>query len=152
MVFRSRPKGTFTWLSQVFCMGLNAELRSECQSVLELIMTVSPSYPARALLEGVLLFNAGRFQEASEKLSEMVKRDPEYYTARALLYESLNALDNPDWVDHARALAALNHEEFSPIARERLIENGHDLEDGGTHEHAQATGAYQHGYGLLVRV
>jgi thioredoxin-like negative regulator of GroEL len=152
MAFRPRPIGTFAWLGQVFCLGVQAGLRSESQSVLELIMTVSPSYPGRPLLEGMLLFNSGRFQEASEQLSEMVKRDPEYYSARVLLFECLHAMNNPDWVEHARALAALDNEEVSALARRRLVESGHEADVDDTHEHAPATSAHQHAHGFLVRV
>jgi Bacterial type III secretion protein (HrpB1_HrpK) len=149
------PPGTFGWLAQVFNVAAGAKLVAEGQAIIELICAVAPQYRGRALLEGLLLHHTERYQEASELLADVVNADPGYVYARYALYQSLWALDSPEWVQHAQVLAAAGHEELSPMARAKLAEAGRaDDTAAGTPEKADeattlATRAF---HNMLVRV
>lgn len=149
------PPGTFGWLAQVFNVAASSKLVAECQAIIELISVVAPHFRGRSLLEGLLLHHMGRYQEASELLGEVVSADPSYVYARYALYQSLWALDHPDWVQHARVLAAAGHEELSPLAQAKLAEAGRaDGAAAGTSAKADestalATRAF---HNMLVRV
>jgi predicted nicotinamide N-methyase len=138
MIIPTWPPGTFGWLSQVFNAAVNQGLIAEGQAVVELIVTVAPHYRGRKLLDGLLLHHAKRYQESSELLADVVSDDPSYVFARYALYQSLWAMDHPDWVQHAQVLASAGHEELSPLARAKLVEAGYAADDAPASASAKA--------------
>jgi hypothetical protein len=117
MMVANWPPGTFAWLAQVFSVASRAGLYAESQAVIDLIGVVAPHYQGRALLEGTLLIHKQRYQEASEKLIEALRGDEQNIFKRYLLYFCLREGGDPDWVQHAEAVAASADEELSQRAR-----------------------------------
>jgi hypothetical protein len=146
------PAGTFGWLVQLFNAAASAKLVAEGYAVIEMIVAVAPRYRGRPLLEGQLLHQAGRYQEASQVLAEMVRADPSYVYARYVLYQSLWAMDNSDWVEHAHVVAAAGHDELSPIAQRKLMDAGQASVSVASDLNAQAASAVHALYKMMVRV
>lgn len=116
-MFGNWPVGTFSWLSQVFTAANSLGLFAEGRVVIDLICVVAPHYRGRDLLEATSLAHEGRYQEASERVIESLHGDEQNTFKRYLLYFCLRQLSDPEWVQHAQALAESPDEELSQRAR-----------------------------------
>jgi Bacterial type III secretion protein (HrpB1_HrpK) len=124
MTIKQWPPGTFSWLAQVFDAAAYAKLVNEGQALIELIVTVAPHFRDRKLLEGMLLHHTARYHEAAQALAEHLSAHPSDVVARYVLYQSLWAIDDREWFEHAQRVATSGDVELGPLAREKLAEAG----------------------------
>ena len=116
----SWPPGTFSWLSHLLSAANNAALFEESKAIIDLVCVVAPHYQGRALMEGMVLFHQGRYREAAENMVEALRGDEHNTFKHFVLYVSLRELDNPEWTQHAQAVAQSPDHELSRRARADL--------------------------------